>query len=285
MKPDKQTDYLESRGTSSVIGSEKKLYYKQVGLDLFKKHILFFHDLGEYHGRYKDFCEFFIKKEIGISFVDMRGHGLSSGTRGHIDSLDELISDYNNFWQTHKKQYEDKEVIVIGHGVGALIAMVFMLDNLEVEGLAMVNPAIKFTSKQDSKVEGFLANYPLLNKIKVSSQLHGDEISEEKLVSNSHEHDPLVNKKITIKTYQVIQELLNQVKHSSYFITRPVLYAMGMEDRVIDLEMSELFSSSIDQDYLTLKKYNDLGHELFNELDRDKAFKDIYNWINNNFKK
>ena len=84
---------------------------------------------------------------------------------------------------------------------------------------------------------------------------------------------------MTIGMYRSINELLKRIKYSSYFINVPVLYIIGEEDKIVDLDISRLFSSSIDGNLLMLKNYKNLGHEVFNELERDIVFKDIKKWI------
>lgn len=264
-------------------GTSERLYLKQSGVHEFRRQVIFFHDIGEYHDRYLSFSKFLIKKKIGCTFIDMRGHGLSSGTRGHIASYDELINDYQQFWEECKTSYADKEVILVGHGIGALLAMVFMLNHHEVHGCVMANPTIRYKNQKYFKIDEFLGRKLLFDKLKVSLSLMGDDLTNEKLLASNYNHDPLVNKKVTLGMFKSLMDLFKQVKHSSYFINKPLLYIIGEEDNVVDLELSELYATSIDPNVVTVRKYKDIGHELFNEIDRDSVFQDIYNWIEDCF--
>lgn len=261
----------------------ESLYVKFLGLKEFKKQVIFFHDVGEYHDRYLPFAKFLNEHKIGCTFIDMRGHGLSSGTRGHVDDFHIFKSDYLKFWEVFESHYEDKELVTIGHGVGCLVAMMFLLEKIEILGMALINPTVHFKKSKTFHIEELIGRSSIADKVKINAKFMGEDVTSEKNLAQNYDHDPLINKKITVGMYKALLELFSSVKRSAYYINRPVFMALGLEDRVVDREKSELFASSIDENHLTLKKYKDLGHEFFNEIDRDNAFKDIYNWIDKSF--
>jgi alpha-beta hydrolase superfamily lysophospholipase len=258
----------------------ESLYIKFYGIEEFQKQVIFFHDVGEYHDRYLDFASFLNKHQIGCTFIDMRGHGLSSGTRGHVDDYHQFKSDYELFWTKYSHYYDGKSMVCLGHGVGALVAMMFMLSVKSVKGCCLINPTVNFKRNKTFHIEEFIGKKSLLDKLRISANFMGEDLTTEKSLANSYDHDPLVNKKVTLGMYKCLLELFAQVKKASYFINRPLFIALGLEDQVVDMEKSLLFASSFEEQLLTLKEYEDLGHEFFNEIDRDKGFKDIYNWIN-----
>ena len=261
------------------VGAEKFGIYVTSFGDEFETQIIFFHDLGEYHDRYREFAEFLFNQEIGITFIDMRGHGLSSGTRGHANSYRDLLEDYETFFEQRMENYKDKKIFLCGHGLGSLICMSIDQIYSRLEGMILVNPVIQYKDLPDLGMKGFLGKKSLLDKFKISLPSGLDALSSEQNVVRVNKHDPLVNKKMTLGMYRSINELLKRIKYSSYFINVPVLYIIGEEDKVVDLDISKLFSSSIDGNLLMLKKYNNLGHEIFNELENDLVFKDIKQWI------
>ena len=261
----------------STIGKES-IYTISFGSE-FERQVIFFHDIGEYHDRYTDFAQFLFNQQIGITFIDMRGHGLSSGTRGHASSVDEIIGDYETVLNKKKNYLTQKNFMFCGHGVGALIAMNLASEYCDLKGLILVNPTRRYRVFGDLTLEKYLGKRSIFDKFRLSLAFRGESVSLDQDVLRNYSHDPLVNKKMTIGMYKALRELFDRVKYVSYFINVPVFYVMGMEDQIVDLNMSELFSGSIDHNILFLKKYNELGHELFNEIHRDKAFEDIYNWL------
>lgn len=55
--------------------------------------------------------------------VDLRGHGLSSGTKGHIDYIDQYADDVNDIINAIKQEKPHGKVIVAGHSMGAGISL------------------------------------------------------------------------------------------------------------------------------------------------------------------
>jgi alpha-beta hydrolase superfamily lysophospholipase len=260
--------------------NNEKLYVKSIGLKEFDTQLIVFHDVGEYHQRYSGLSNYLSKKSIGTTLIDMRGHGLSSGTRGHSEGYEELVSDYKMFWKTFKNRYEKKSTFVLGHGVGGLLALCFMLNVSEVSGAILVNPTIKYKD-ESSYIEKYMMKNSFLNKLKISYKSLEKVTSQEHL-SRSFGHDPLINKKISVGMHRSITGMTNELKRLSYFVTRPILFQMGELDDVVEVSKSELFASSFDKNNIEVIKYPNFGHEIFNEIDRDKVFKDIYNWLYKN---
>ena len=275
MHRSKKIDHIRTQG-------EKFSLYVTTYGDHFKTQVLFFHDLGEYHDRYKDFAEYLFERKIGSIFVDMRGHGLSSGTRGHADSYRDLVEDYEAFFKEKSDLIEKKKVFLCGHGLGALICMSLDRYYSKLSGMIVVNPIIQYKNFNELGIHKLLGKKSLFDKIKISLPNRIELLSNERSVLRSFHHDPLINKKMTLGMFRSINELLNRIKYSSYFISIPVLYIIGEEDNIVDLGTSELFSSSIDGNLLILKKYSSLGHEVFNEMERELVFKDICNWLSLN---
>jgi alpha-beta hydrolase superfamily lysophospholipase len=263
--------------------NNEKLYVKALGLQEFKKQVIIFHDIGEYHFRYLNFGYYLNNHDIGVIFIDMRGHGLSSGTRGHADSYEVLVEDYRKFWNQFSAQLKDKEIYVLGHGVGSFLALSFMLNVPEVKGSILVNPTVQYNESHNHSLEDFAGNYSLLRKLRLSYNSLG-RCSKEMDINQNLNHDPLVNKKLTVGMFHSINKMIEELKRMSYFVTRPIMMVLGNENMVIDLEKARLFAASFDKNVLQLKEYSDCGHEVFNEIDRENIFVDIVSWIEKNSK-
>lgn len=90
--------------------------------------------------------------------VDLRGHGLSSGTKGHIDYIDQYADDVNDIIEAIKQEKPEGKVIVAGHSMGAGITLRNAIKNEpKWDALLMIAPLLG----QDS---------PTLNKASASSE-------------------------------------------------------------------------------------------------------------------
>ena len=85
------------------------------------------HGVGEHSGRYGNVVEYMIPNQIGILGYDLRGHGRSPGQRGHIDSWMQYRIDLLRFLEMVRAQDLGCPVFLLGHSLGALIVLDYVL--------------------------------------------------------------------------------------------------------------------------------------------------------------
>ncbi|MGC9344435.1 MAG: alpha/beta hydrolase, partial [Bacteroidales bacterium] len=76
-----------------------------------KKTILLVHGLGENSGRYAHWAKLFTSRGFNFIGFDLRGHGKSSGIRGHANSLDILLKDIDLAILETKKIFEGTKLV------------------------------------------------------------------------------------------------------------------------------------------------------------------------------
>lgn len=258
------------------------LYIKKFGDDSFETIIVFFHDIGEYHARYEEFAKHLEKNKISTLFIDLRGHGLSTGARGVLDSYEKLVHDNRYFYEYLIKNYSNHKFYIAGHGFGALVALDFFVtySDENILGLINLNPLIKMKNDEGGTFDTFLSKIRIFDKIKISHGLRSKKMSSNLEVSRQMLHDPLINKKISIGSFRFLNALVEKSKSNIYYVTKRTFIGIGLENQFLDIKSCELFIMSIDKNVLELKYYDSLGHEIFNELAREELFNDVVNWIN-----
>ena len=60
---------------------------------------------------------------------DLRGHGRSSGARGHFPSLDAVLADINAFREFVTARYPNVPLFLYGHSLGGLLSLTYALQN------------------------------------------------------------------------------------------------------------------------------------------------------------
>ena len=133
----------------------ERIYYKrsfpQTDLPDNIIHLFILHDAGDYHDRYKFLPEFLSCKmgeRIVFTFIDLKGHGLSSGTRGHLDDFDEYCEDLEYLMNMTLRLDSRISNIILGNGMGSLLALRYFQEyahkvSSELSGLILSNPLIK----------------------------------------------------------------------------------------------------------------------------------------------
>ena len=97
-----------------------------------KKTILFLHGIFENIDLYEDFADFFYKAGYNVFLLEIRDHGiLQNGIVTDFGSgrIESVIKDINLFIKNKLNHINYKDIILFGHGLGALICSYLCITN------------------------------------------------------------------------------------------------------------------------------------------------------------
>lgn len=271
--------------------SRQQIYIKKIFAEEISKTpttIFLFHDITSYHGRFLNLINWFKTKRPDLSFImmDFSGHGLSSGTRGHLPSLNEIVEDMAQVFQLQHKN-ENEVWVALGHGVGAL-GILDLLNCFDKEARSKIDKIIlsnfflQFPSKrlqvQNKLFETFSAAKNILN---ASRPLEIYKPSD--MLTDSHEQalyheDPLIVRCPTFATLNNIKNKVKNVYQDSYFLDKPTLLLNSQSPYLIEHAMIS-FAKSVKKELLTEKKYSNLKHDLYNERENTSVFNEMNKWV------
>lgn len=275
---------------------EEKIYFKRKVpkyIDESAINIVIVHDAGEYHGRHFHLSNYLTKKSDSkfiTTWIDLKGHGLSSGTRGHISNLSEYSNDLAFYFKNNNSIYDKYRTCLIGHGLGALVALDFFRDHEEVAKnkitcCILSNPYIKFKVETPVSIDLLLTKWSnLFSKVRLPIHLNGFNVTSDIEEAENYNCDPLINKFITLSLFREIQKVSKEVRKLSYYLEHSCLFLLGGKDPFSSAEKTKLFIKGMPKNKGEYLFYENMGHDLFNEIGRDRMFNDIYNWLNKKFK-
>ncbi len=93
------------------------------------------HGYGEHSGRYLNLVNYFVPRGFALYAYDLRGHGKSSGPRGHILRFDEYLSDTDAFLKLVRQINPGRKMFLLGHSLGGLIVSAYV-ENYPASDLA-----------------------------------------------------------------------------------------------------------------------------------------------------
>ena len=93
------------------------------------------HGLGEHAGRYARFAEGMARHGMGTYALDLRGHGMSPGQRGHVDSWSQWTDDAAAF-VSHIESIAGAEVVPVGHSFGGVTLLSTVATSLTTSSLS-----------------------------------------------------------------------------------------------------------------------------------------------------
>ena len=85
------------------------------------------HGIGEHAGRYDRTGKVFQESRIAMVSMDLRGHGLSSGSRGHTSPRICIQEDIDRLIEYIQKKYPEIPLFLYGHSMGGNIALEYRL--------------------------------------------------------------------------------------------------------------------------------------------------------------
>lgn len=102
-----------------------ELYWQSWNVEKPRAVIVILHSLGDHSGRYQHVVDHLVPFGFSIYAFDLRGHGRSKGQKGHVEKWNDYREDLQVFI-SHVKQLESvDQVVLLGQGMGALMALDF----------------------------------------------------------------------------------------------------------------------------------------------------------------
>ena len=242
--------------------------------------IIFIHGLGEHIHRYTDWYGSLAKEGIGFTGVDLPGHGMSDGKKGHIksfavtDEMIEIIHDSVN------KTFPGIPVFIYGHSLGGGIVLNYLIrKNPRIKGAIITSPWLKL-SFEPAKAKLLLASVTrnILPGLIQPSGLVVEHISHDKEVVRKYKADPLVHDKISIALFDSAMKAARHTLGHASELAVPLLLMHGSEDMICSPEGSRQFASA--SDLVELKIWEGGFHELHNEFFKKDVFAAVIEWIN-----
>lgn len=241
--------------------------------------ILGIHGFGEFGERYKKVAEYFTGQGAAFYIHDQRGHGLTPGKRGVIDSYDSFLNDIDSIIEKIYEERGNIPLVLYGHSMGGNIAIRYLMSkNNNIAASVISSPWLKLYKETPIFI------------VKIMERILGPGFSiKAKIGYLSHDRDHLreVNSAGLYHNH-ISTTMARGVMESGLFIldnpdllTTPTLLMSAELDNVVDLKAIEKFASSCSKN-LEYIKWPDMFHELHNEKERQQVLERAWDFILNN---
>jgi len=238
------------------------------------------HGLGEHAGRYARFAEGMAHHGMGTYALDLRGHGISPGQRGHVDSWSQWTDDVAAF-VSHVESIAAAEVVPVGHSFGGVTLLSTVLAGKlpETRRFVLSSPALKLKLA----VPGWKLTFgPIASKVvprlALANEVDPKAVSRIPEVVDAYRNDPLVHNKISTRLGAEWQNATRVVLSRAGEIRIPFLILAGTADALIDpagsRELHEQAKSTSD-----LRMLEGRFHEPFNDIGSEEVFQLIADWL------
>jgi acylglycerol lipase len=244
--------------------------------------LLVVHGLAEHSGRYLNLVNEFVPAGFLVCALDHRGHGQSEGKRCYVSRFNQYVRDLDTYVNIVRNDYSDAKFFMVGHSLGGTIATAYAESHqAKLAGLILSAPALKAGSSitQSDKLLARIVSR-IAPRLGVSS-LDASTISKDPAVVRAYVDDPLVyTGKISARLgAEILDAIEKTIPPLLPTLKLPILVMQGTEDRLSNPEGSSMIFEGVTSGDKTLKRYEGLFHEIFNEPERATVFADMRQWL------
>jgi alpha-beta hydrolase superfamily lysophospholipase len=261
---------------------ELNIYYKGWLPDGDVKAILFIvHGVGEYCERYTNVINHFVPLGYAVYGLDHIGHGKSGGEREMVARFEDFIEPLLTYYKMVKTWHPQPPIFIYGHSMGGLITSFHLLDHqADFKGAIISAPAVKIPDNISPLV---ITISKVLSTIAPKAGLIGLDttyLSHDKALVDTYNADPLVfHGKMPARLSAEMLRAMLRVTAEAGKITLPVFILQGSGDKIVDPAGAPMLYEKVSSKDKTLKMYEGLYHEVHNEPEREKMFKDLGTWL------
>ena len=264
--------------------SGQQIFYRNYPVDQAKGILVIAHGLGEHSGRYSNVVDHLWPQGFSIWALDHRGHGKSEGKRGHVSSFGEYLLDLGQLVEmANQERTNGLKLFVLGHSLGGLIILNFALNSPEyVDGYIASSPAVGMIIEvpKAKKVLGNLMS-SIWPGLQMSNELDPTQISHDPAVVSAYVNDPLVHSKVSARWFTEFMAAMERVNQQASEIKTPILMQVAGDDKLVNANSSRAFFERLQVQDKTLKLYQGLYHEIYNETADQKkmVLVDLEEWL------
>jgi alpha-beta hydrolase superfamily lysophospholipase len=258
-----------------------ELYYQRWHPEGVPKAVLaIVHGHGEHSGRYGNVVGWFVPRGYAVYAFDLRGHGRSPGPRGHIERWDVLREDLQAFLALVHEHEAGRAVFLMGHSLGGLIALEYVLHNSEgLAGVVASGPLLSEPGISPFLIALSKVLSRIVPRLALKSGLDTTALSRDPAVVAAYVGDPLVHSFGTARMGAELVRAVEWTQAHAADLALPTLLVHGAEDRLCPPEGSRIFFENVTFADKERQVYEGYYHEVYNDVDKERVLAAVEAWI------
>jgi acylglycerol lipase len=247
--------------------------------------ILIVHGIGEHSGRYDSWARKFCEFGYMIYSVDLRGHGLSEGRRGHIDNINNYLDDISSLVRRVKHNWDQVPVFLYGHSMGGSLVLNFLLrKRQDFAGAIITSPWLNLVNPPSPALQKTAAvlNY-FFPRMIFRTGIKSSDLSSIPAEQKSSDTDKLMHHKISVRLFNELKRAASDVLERPSRLSIPMFFAHGTADNVTDFGTTRQLSEKIGENASFYGAKN-ARHELHCEPVAEDLFFFLTSWLSDHLK-
>lgn len=256
----------------------KKIFYRSA-LRETRKAVVICHGACEHSGRYHRLIKFLWERGYSVFAYDHRGHGRSEGKRVHVDCFSDYLSDLDQMLNL-LRNLNYPRIHLFGHSMGGLITARYVQEQQpDIASLILSSPLCGLG--ETSKIKIVAANIiaSIWPGFTFKSPVDETLLSHDESVGQEYSEDPMVFNMCTVKWGVELMKSFPILFKKADLIRVPLLLMVAGADKLTNPNASREFFKIIGSRDKRYYFFEDMYHEIFNEVENDKPFGCLADWL------
>ena len=241
--------------------------------------LILLHGFGDHSGRYGDVAAWFAARGVSVYALDQRGHGRSPGKRGHVSRFAQFLSDVAALRKLVAGE-EAAPQLLLGQSFGGTVALRYLETGPQGVAGAIISSPFLTVAMKVAPWKVLLARLlaDIRPSLPVATGLDVGHLSTDPAVGQAAKSDPLYHRVMSPRAYRELRAAQAAVVAEGHHLAVPLLFLFAGDDRIVGRAAAEAFARALSGD-VTVQVYDGFFHELFNEPQRARVFRDVERWL------
>lgn len=240
------------------------------------------HGFGEHLRRYEHVANFLNQHYYGLIGFDQRGHGRSQGRRGHIVSYDDLLENIREMLALAIDKFDNLPLFLYGHSMGGNLVANYLIryQPAYLKGAIITSPWLRLTRAPSFFLQAAVQLvYWLFPQASFAAQINPQHLSKDIAIQRLYATDPLVVRRMSVSMFTEVNRAGQFAIAHAEKINLPLLLMHGNDDQITSVQATEEFAKRLSSSKLTTYYWENMRHELHNEIEKEKPLKAITSWL------
>lgn len=236
--------------------------------------VIILHRGHEHSGRVQHLVEELNLEGKWVFAFDLRGHGLSPGSRGWAPSFDTWVKDLNAFSVFIRIEYGLKmeNTLVVANSVGSVMAVQWVHDYAPgIRGLILAAPAFKIKLYVPLALTFLKLGRKFSDQLFVNSYVRSNMLTRDPVHAKSYDEDKLITKRIAVNVLVSLFESAKRLLADAESIDVPLLVLSSGNDFVVDNKAQKKFFDKVSSAKKEFIEFPGFRHAIFHEKDREQV--------------
>jgi alpha-beta hydrolase superfamily lysophospholipase len=238
------------------------------------------HGHGDHSGGLRNIVQHLVPKGYVWYGFDLRGHGRSSGLKGHIQSWADYREDLRAFLSMVKEHEPELPVFLVGHSLGGLISLEYSIHHPEgLSGITIICPPLSFSRYSPLMAQVIKALSWIKPDYATKQKSDYTKLTRDAEIIKSLAADPLRHEEMTARLADEIFKMQIWMQDHARDLKVPFLMLQGLADPITPPEGTHQFFYAVPYSNKKYREYEETPHRPFDDINRAEVLEHISGWL------